>query len=371
MVASTTAPSGAKVLPQSDVTPEMTSWAVAIDHDPSTYPMDSWTMRRFGSRLVAAHVEWHSWTYRQGQRVSGRFWGVTLYSVDAAPVAAPPSAYVEGVDVSHYQGNVIPWSQVATSGVQFAFIKASEGVGLVDASFARNWSATRDAGVLRGAYHFLRASADGTEQARHFLDVVKARGDLPPVVDVETQDGQGARVFERVRAWLECVGSALGVHPLVYTSPGFWNALPGDMCGIASLGDLWVAHWETPKPGTTEGWSAPSFWQYSAKGRVPGINGAMDMDRFMGTSEELHALASRNDAPPPSSPPPLPAPPFAAVVTTADVQRALVARGFNPGGVDGVFGPKTSAAVRAYQQSRGLSVDGIPGPITKRALETR
>lgn len=49
-------------------------------------------------------------------------------------------------------------------------------------------------------------------------------------------------------------------------------------------------------------------------------------------------------------------------------QTALARAGFNPGTVDGIFGPNTQAAVRAFQQARGLTVDGIIGPRTWTAL---
>jgi peptidoglycan hydrolase-like protein with peptidoglycan-binding domain len=49
------------------------------------------------------------------------------------------------------------------------------------------------------------------------------------------------------------------------------------------------------------------------------------------------------------------------------LQYLLRARGHSVA-VDGVFGPLTDAAVRAFQRQRGLAVDGIVGPITWRAL---
>lgn len=50
------------------------------------------------------------------------------------------------------------------------------------------------------------------------------------------------------------------------------------------------------------------------------------------------------------------------------LQQTLASRGFNPGGADGVFGPRTKAAVQAFQRSRGLGVDGVVGPNTSRSL---
>ncbi|MDP1824069.1 MAG: peptidoglycan-binding protein [Archangium sp.] len=51
-----------------------------------------------------------------------------------------------------------------------------------------------------------------------------------------------------------------------------------------------------------------------------------------------------------------------------DLQKKLAAAGFDPGPIDGSFGPKTQAAVRAYQVAKGLQVDGIVGPETRASL---
>jgi hypothetical protein len=68
-------PAGYRLMQQADVTPEMTTWAVAILHDPTTYPMFSTTTRMFAALTVLARVEWHPPDFQNG--VIHR--GVTLY----------------------------------------------------------------------------------------------------------------------------------------------------------------------------------------------------------------------------------------------------------------------------------------------------
>lgn len=50
------------------------------------------------------------------------------------------------------------------------------------------------------------------------------------------------------------------------------------------------------------------------------------------------------------------------------LQKRLAAAGFDPGGADGIFGSKTEAALKAFQESTGLAADGIAGPATNSKL---
>lgn len=55
-------------------------------------------------------------------------------------------------------------------------------------------------------------------------------------------------------------------------------------------------------------------------------------------------------------------------MTVSDIQHALMIRGFDPGVIDGFWGRRTAKAVRLFQQSRGITPDGVVGPVTAKAL---
>ena len=201
--------------------------------------------------------------------------------------------YLAGIDVSHYQGTV-NWANVRGAGCAFAFAKATEGTSVVDPTFAANWNGMKEAGLVRGAYHFFRAEQDGVQQAEHFLQVCRIEpGDLPPVIDIELNDGiTGSRLIAGVGNWIDTVAQATGTTPMIYTAAYFWNEYMNDGFGKFPL---WLAHYTsapTPQP-LPKGWTNWTFWQYSQSLPIPGVNGNADHNRFNGTQDALQALTKQ------------------------------------------------------------------------------
>jgi lysozyme len=209
----------------------------------------------------------------------------------AARVCAD-EATVFGIDVSHHQGTV-DWARAAAGGVKFAFVRVSDGANTKDREFARNWAGTKAAGITRGAYQFFRPSQSVTVQADLFIAAVgkKLPGDLPPVIDVEVDGGLApATVAARVRQWVDRVKTATGATPIVYTGKYFWRDEVGAPAGFQQ-NPLWIANYTTLCPDIPPGWADWTFWQSSATGRVPGVTGNVDMNKFNGTLAQLQLLA--------------------------------------------------------------------------------
>ena len=202
------------------------------------------------------------------------------------------TATVSGIDVSKYQGGV-DWPAVQKAGVSFAFIRVSDGLDSLDEHFANNWTGAHAAGLLRGAYQYFRPSEDAAAQAALFLQSVRRLrpGDLPPVLDVETLDDLPAKdVVQQIRRWLFYVAKRTGRTPILYTNSSTWTAL-----GAPDLSAylLWMARWEAQCPPPLSGFARWHFWQYDSDGRVDGIEGAVDLDWFNGTLEDLKLLAGQ------------------------------------------------------------------------------
>jgi len=297
---------------------------------------------------VAATVPGESWSTTCVTAVSGSTWYAitavdgtsvtTLYGVGVAyaasglfrPSTSPPpvpAAYLEGIDVSRYQGT-IDWAGVASAGKRFAIMRATLGDTYLDPMYAANHAGARAAGLQVTAYHFATPSAspgDAALEADWFVqNAALLPGDLVPALDLEQTGGLPASALQAwVGAWLDQVTARLGVRPMIYTSPNFWKNSMGDTTMFADLGYsvLWIAHWATSSPTVPasnwggRGWT---FWQYTNCGSVAGISGCVDLDRYNGT--DLAGLTV-NYGPLPPAPQPS-APPVLAVIAPASAPAA-------------------------------------------------
>jgi GH25 family lysozyme M1 (1,4-beta-N-acetylmuramidase) len=216
----------------------------------------------------------------------------------------------QGIDVSRYQGQV-DWA-AAAAGLDFVFIKATEGVGYVDAQFANNWAGARRAGLARGAYHFCRpGNGHPVDQAQWFAHIVGPLqpGDLPPVADFEVTDHRSP---QDCHDWLvqflaECERQ-FGRRPILYASPGFFAGAVGDTAAFTGY-PLWVAHYTTAaEPHLPRGFTDWLFWQYADNGQVPGCRGYVDRNVFHGDHNAFAAFMARTPMTTPVSSSTKPAP---------------------------------------------------------------
>ena len=218
-----------------------------------------------------------------------RGWRLHAPAPPSIAEVCPDGEVTYGIDVSKWQGT-IDWAAVAAAGVEYAFIRVSDGSTVLDEFFDVNWQQAKANGITVGAYQFFRPAEDPVAQADLLLSMMGALApdDLPPVIDIEVTGGlSGAEIIDAAQAWIDVVEADVGVAPIVYTAPGWWD---GNV-GLSSLGayPLWVANWGVTCPSMPTGWSDYVFHQFSATGTVPGISGDVDENYFNGPAADLDA----------------------------------------------------------------------------------
>ncbi|MEV1285522.1 GH25 family lysozyme [Micromonospora sp. NPDC049679] len=223
-----------------------------------------------------------------------------IVAISATPAQA---ATTPGIDISHWQGS-INWTSVRNSGVEFAYIKATESNNYKDPQFNTNYVNSYNAGVIRGAYHFARPNASsGAVQANYLASNGGAWSadsrTLPAALDIENNPS-GAQCYglstTAMRNWiadfLNTYRARTGRYAVIYTTTNWWNTCTGSYTGFAANHPMWVARWSSTVGALPAGWGTWSFWQYTSTGSVPGISGNVDRNYWNGTRDRLIALAN-------------------------------------------------------------------------------
>ena len=190
---------------------------------------------------------------------------------------------LKGIDVSVFQGQP-NWQKVKSSGIDFAFIKASQGHSEVsnaylfkDGSFAYNINSAPKAGISCGVYHYFTAKNEKEvmEEAKFFVDTIKPYKKnitLYAAIDVESKHLDGIGKDELTKFVLQFCDYVRknGFTPIVYVNP---NWLKTRLNGIGNE-LLWLALWRS-KTNVPTGYKNMKVWQWGGSG-VNGIKGSVD-----------------------------------------------------------------------------------------------
>lgn len=193
------------------------------------------------------------------------------------PVA---KAAYHGIDVSKHQGK-INWKLVASDkNIQFVYIKATEGASVVDSRYTENIKAAREAGLRVGSYHFFRGYKSAEDQFVLFSKYVKkGEQDLLPMVDVEEIGNRHVgkeRLQKNLTLFMELVKREYGKYPLLYSQYRFYNEM---LAPEFNKYFIFIARYSRQEP-ILKGEGKYNIWQYTEKGKIQGIKGNVDLDKF-------------------------------------------------------------------------------------------
>lgn len=199
-----------------------------------------------------------------------------------------------GVDVSHHQP-VLNFFALREEGVEFAFIKSSEGDRFTDNEFNESLHRARVAGLLTAAYHYVRSDATAAAQVALIERLVPLN--VPVLLDVEANSG----TLPRVRDLIYLLREAGYRVPLLYLPRWYWQQLGSP--SLAGLPPLWSSRYpDTTVDDLNDEWArVPAhYWngyggldvavlQFTSSARIAGY-APLDANAFRGTRDELAKL---------------------------------------------------------------------------------
>lgn len=186
----------------------------------------------------------------------------------------------QGIDVSSWQGN-IDFASVKNSGIEIVYIKSSEGSSYKDPYFEQNYKNAKANGLKVGFYHYVTARTveQAKSQANFFASVISGNEpDCKLAMDFEVFGNLSVNQINEIsKAFLETLINATNKEVLIYSNSYSARTIFSKELAIYPL---WVANYGVSEPGGNDKWDTWVGWQYTSTGRVSGISGNVDRDRF-------------------------------------------------------------------------------------------
>jgi len=193
------------------------------------------------------------------------------------------------VDLSHHN-EVADFGRVKAAGYAGVIHKATEAIGFVDKMCALRRGQAMNAGLLWGAYHFLRPVSIPA-QVDFFLKIAAPANTTLLALDHEDQ-----RVpLVDAKEFLLRVERSVGRKALLYSGFLIKEQLGNRIDGYLAAHRLWLAQ-HGPRPVTPRNWPSAWLWQFAGDGvgpkpySVPGIvDTGIDISHFDGDAVKLGA----------------------------------------------------------------------------------
>jgi GH25 family lysozyme M1 (1,4-beta-N-acetylmuramidase) len=205
---------------------------------------------------------------------------------------------INGIDIASYQPGVYP-----TTGLDFVFIKATEGTSYVNPKMKQQAATARTAGLVVGFYHFLHPG-NIQAQAEYFVArCASLEGDML-VCDWETTATGGRPTCAEKDAFLRAVKKLRPGHRVgLYCNVDYWKHR--DTTSYAA-DFLWIADPNNPKgrPGIKAKWLFHQWGQRTTDQDVAAFNSRSDLRHWCG----YPAPPTKKPTPKPTPPPPAPVP---------------------------------------------------------------
>lgn len=200
---------------------------------------------------------------------------------------------VKGIDVSHHNP-ILNWEEVKNQGINFAYIKATEGISHDDRNYIYNYKLARESNVKVGSYHFYNFAVSGREQAKHFIRVASCNsGDLLPAIDVEHSPAnpysKDSAFVNNVIQELQIMENELyeyyGFHPMIYTNLDCYKLY---IKNRFDNNPIWISSLQNEPNENIKNWK---IWQFTHKGKLPGIVGDIDFNYFRHSIDKLSEIS--------------------------------------------------------------------------------
>lgn len=190
------------------------------------------------------------------------------------------------IDVSHHNGN-IDWSKVVKT-VDSVYIKTTQGIDYVDPMLFVNAKGASAAGLKVGYYHFASLNnsdvvSDAKKEAQWFMANVKKapKNTLPLVLDIEENKAKLSpdKVLSWISTFLYEIAQLGCTDYMIYSYSPFLNDNLPKVHTLNTI-KLWVADYNPPLI-LPKAWKTAYMWQYSQTGKVDGIIGNVDLNKYI------------------------------------------------------------------------------------------